>query len=624
METEVISSFGPAVYGAELHIDGAVFWNCKIGVPTIVDVETDEKDNFVGLALCQDSKHIYYSTILSEVATLLENCPLIGHNVKFDLKQLVNWGVNIKPEQMFYDTCLASYVQNTTKESHGLKDLSKEYLNMEWPTYKDMVGTGKKKVTLDKQEIGRVAAYCGMDCLATYKLYEYFQKNLNPQQKRYLEIIELPTARALMEMELKGVQVDLDFLTTLNQDFSFQLDCISNEIDTYAAEAGFLRHWSETEGEWIFKENCKCCGNGDMEFVPNGKITQHVEPFNINSNRQVAQLLQVQGAILPKTPKGALKVDKKTLEQWQHLPAVSLLLEYSKIEKLKSTYTESLLEKQKNGRVHCQFNQISKDVKGNTFGISTGRLSSSNPNLQNIPARTEEGKSIRRAFIPGTDNLFIDADFSQIEPRLVAHFSQDPLFIRAFKEDRDIYQDLVEGTGRERNDGKTFMLALLYGAQPKKLASIFKCSEEEANNICNSIMRKIPGVRAWIERTKFTAKKKSGVWTLFKRWIPLPNINSLDRYEKMHWERVAVNSVIQGSAAEIMKLTLMKLKESGYSSVLTVHDEYLIEIYNDLRLSNPMEVAMLDIKNIMENIVKLDVPLKASIGIGKSWGEAKA
>lgn len=567
-------TFGPSVYGSKLLINKPYMF--ELAKPLIIDVETDEKDNFVGIALTQDGKIVhYYSELRDDIKVALESYWTVGHNIKFDIKQLIGWGLNIKSNQMFYDTCLASYVQNTTKESHGLKDLAKEYLNMEWPTYKDMVGSGKKKVTLDKQEVGRVAAYCGTDCLATYRLYEYFQKKLTTAQKHYLETIEMPTARVLLEIELKGVQIDVEYLKELDKKFSMQLE----------------------------------------------EIKALIPVENINSNRQIASLLESQGAILPKTSKGALKVDKKTLEQWQHLPSVPLLLEYSKIEKLKSTYTEALLKKQKEGLIHCSFNQLSKDVKGNTFGISTGRLSSSNPNLQNIPVRTEEGKLLREAFIAGNNKVFIDADFSQIEPRLVAHFSQDPLFIRAFKENRDIYQDLVEGTGRDRNDGKTFMLALLYGAQPKKLASIFKCNEQEASEIINSIMKKLPGVRAWIERTKFSAKKKGGVYTLFKRWIPLPNINSLDRYEKMHWERVAVNSVIQGSAAEIMKLALIKLKEHGYSTVLTVHDEYLIEDDGVNLEENENHASV--IKYIMESIVTLDVPLKASIGIGKTWSEAK-
>lgn len=582
METVVSPTFGPSVYGAKLHIDEAANWNYDI--PVVIDVETDEKDNYVGHAGTQDGKNIYYFT----KAPLGHNpFKLIGHNVKSDIKWLINWGLEAKPEQLYYDTCLASYVQNTTKESHGLKDLAKEYLGMEWPSYKEMVGSGKKKQTLDKQEVGRVAAYCGMDCLATYRLWRHFNKALTVHEKQYLQSIELPTARALLQMELNGVQVDVPYLKELDHKFDQQMALLEN---------GILKQFQEYQP----------LNAGDK--------------ININSNLQIAKLLQKQGAILPKTQKGNLKVDKATLEQWKHLPAVPLLLEYSKIEKLKSTYTESLLEKQKEGRIYCNFNQLSKDAKGSTFGISTGRLSSSNPNLQNIPTRTEEGELLRKVFIAGDKKIFIDADFSQIEPRLVAHFTKDRTFVETYKFNRDIYSELVEGTGRTRQDGKTFMLALLYGAQPKKLASVFKCSEIEAEGICQKIMRKLPGVTAWINRVKYEARQKKGVRTLFGRWIPLPKINSDDRYERLHWERVAVNSIIQGSAAEVMKMSLIKLTKAGYKINLTVHDEFLFEVNEKF---GDHYADQNDIKGIMETITKLEVPLKVDAGIGKDWKEAK-
>lgn len=821
------SNFSPELYGAELHIDKNVEYT--IGKPIVVDVETDEKDNFVGIGWTQDGLCITYITNLEWIRKMLESCPLIGHNLKFDIKQLIGWGISIKPEQYVGDTCLMSYVQNTTKASHSLKDLAKEYLGMEWPKYKEIVGTGKKKVTLDKQPVELVARYNGMDVLATYRLYEYFQKTLTPQQKRYLETVELPTARVLMEMELRGVRVNIEYLKKLDKEFETKLTLIENGVHLY----------------WHDKEH-----------------------FNINSNAQVAKLLLNQGAVLPKTAKGNFKVDKQTLEGLKHVPVVPLLLEYSKIEKLKSTYTTTLLEKQREGKVYAQFNQISRDSKGTSVGISTGRLSSSNPNLQNIPTKTEEGKLIRKAFIPEDGKVFIDADYCvspetkilkadltwcnadqikigdeiigfdeiagktqrfkrgiveftrrretdcvridtdsqslvcssehkllvvrpkyaknsksnhriwvkaknilvgdkivwflkpwetensneagwisgvfdgegwvyqgigigqndgvvwdkivsllgkygysfknyknksgcnrvrvagaregmeligrfrpirllakshklweglrtfnsfsktttlvekvgavgngdvisiqtstktlitngmfshncQIEPRLVAHFSKDPLFIRTYREERDIYQELVEGTGRSRNDGKTFMLALLYGAQPKKLSSVFKCSEAEAESIVKRIMSKLPGVTAWINRTKYEAHQKKGVWTLFKRWVPLPLINSDDRYERMHWERVAVNTVIQGSAAEVMKLSLIKLKESGYVPNLTVHDEFLIEVDPSDYYGNGIQYAEGRIMDILTSVVKLDVPLKVELGNGDNWGEAK-
>lgn len=582
-----MADFGPHLYGYPVIIN-----ECPTIVlgPVCIDIETDEKDNFVGMA-CFDGRELHYYTDLKKAVE--QNCldisPLIGHNLKGDMKWLIKWGVDIKPSQLYYDTILASYVQNTTKESHGLKTLAKEYLGLEWPTYKEMVGKGRAKVTLDKQEVERVAAYCGMDCLATYRLYEYFNKKLTEQEKKYLQDIELPTARVLLEMELKGAKVDTAYLSELNEKFLFEIDQLENRIND----------------EWM-------------------KLSKE-EPINVNSNRQVAELLEANGATLPKTRKGNKKVDKETLNAFRAtIPVVSLLLEHSKLEKLQSTYTQALLDKNIDGRIYGAFNQVSKNVKGDSFGIATGRLSSSNPNLQNIPTRTEEGKEIRQSFIASSGMTLIDADYSQIEPRLVAHFSNDALFIRSFVEDKDIYEELVEGTGRDRQDGKTFMLALLYGARPRKLASVFRCSEDEAEAIVNKIMSKLPAVTAWIERVKYEARKNLGVRTLFNRFIPLPLINSDDKYERMHWERVAVNSVIQGSAAEIMKLGLIRLQEHGFCPFLTVHDEYLIEILTKSPDGfDPIKYSKDYITNILKNIVKLKVPLEVDVGVGNNWNEAK-
>jgi len=253
-------TFGPSVYGAKLFIDSPNAVNLGVS-PIVIDIETDEKDNFVGLALCGSSDAVYYYSKLSKLPHWINEVPLIGHNLKFDMKLLRKWGINVRSRQMFFDTCLASYVINTTKETHSLKDLAKEYLNYEWPTYKDMVGKGRKKVTLDKQEVGRVAAYCGMDALATYKLHLYFLLKMNPQQRRILTHIELPVARILMDMELMGASINVDYLHFLDKQFKTQLEVIDSELNSM---------WYDLGRE---------------------------ERLNPNSNRQVAELLEHQGAV---------------------------------------------------------------------------------------------------------------------------------------------------------------------------------------------------------------------------------------------------------------------------------------------------------------------------------------
>jgi DNA polymerase I len=344
------------------------------------------------------------------------------------------------------------------------------------------------------------------------------------------------------------------------------------------------------------------------------------DKLNVNSNRQIAELLEAQGAVLPTTEKGNKKVDKATLQQWITIPSVPLLLEYSKIEKLYSTYTQGLLSRQNNGRIHCDFNQISKNDKGADVGISTNRLSSSNPNLQNIPARSTEGKLIRKAFIAPVGKLLIDADYSQIEYRLLAHFSKEPKLIQAFKEGKDVHEETGKALGCSRDVGKTLNFASIYGAQAAKISRTAKVSEQEAERFLDAYWKVLPRVTAWIHRVKFEARLKKGIFTLNRRWIPLPGISSGNKYERMHWERAAVNYIIQGSAAEIMKMALIKLQEISYRPILTVHDEFLFECHD---VSTIIDKSISDIKFMMENVVKLDVPLIADIGHGKNWAEAK-
>lgn len=599
-------AFGPSQYGAKLVIDDE--WHSLLWtkVPTSVDVETDEKDNFVGVGICQDEKTVYYFSQLSDdLKKFLAQVPIIGHNVKFDLKLLKKWGVPLDSNSLYFDTCLASYVQNTTKDSHHLKDLAREYLGLSWPTYKEMVGSGQKKITLDQQPVPRVAAYCGMDSLATFKLYQYFLKKLNPQQRHVLEVIELPTARILMEMELKGALIDVPYIQQLDTQFKTQMDDMISQVHEQWVKYNPRQH----KPTCVFKR---------------GKCAEHPVPrdveFNINSNDQMANLLEKLGAVLPRTDKGNRKVDKATLNNWIQIPIVPLLLEYSKIEKLYSTYTQGLLERQRDGKIYTNFNQITKNDEGTEVGISTTRLSSSNPNLQNIPTRTDEGKLIRRAFIAPLNSVLIDADYSQIEYRLLAHFSGEPRLIKAFLEGKDVHEETGNALGVSRDLGKTLNFASIYGAQAGKISRTAKIPEDQAEKFLAEYWKVLPRVTAWVMRTKYEARMRRGVFTLNKRWIPLPGIMSGNRYERMHWERAAVNYVIQGSAAEIMKLALIKLALKRYLPVLTVHDEFLFESSDEAIAETTHKF---EIKKIMESVATLSVPLVADVGVGENWDKAK-
>jgi DNA polymerase-1 len=545
--------------------------------PVFIDVETDEKDGFVGIGYTQDGERIHYLTE-SKYLGIFSAPSLIGHNIKFDAKLLVKWGVSLKSESLRDDTQIMSYVINSTKDTHALKELGKS-LGFTWPTYKDMVGSGRKKLTLDKQPIETVANYCAMDVFVTHQLSQHLRKKMDAFATRIYNQIEMPLMRILFEMELEGVLVDVEKVTVQDTQFKALLGNLEDQ----------MFHLAKSK-------------------------------FNPNSNLQTANILEARGMVLPRTEKGNKKVDKFVLEQYKDDELVKLLLHYNKIEKLYSTYTQGILKLDSLPKVYTTYNQIASKSSGNDTekGISTGRLSSSCPNLQQIPTRTDEGKTLREIFIPKEGYLLIDADYSQVEYRLLAHFTKEPLLLEAFKNGKDVHEETGKALGVDRDIGKTLNFASIYGAQAKKIAKTAKCSEEDAKGFLDKYWKVLPRVTSWINRVKYEARQKKGIFTLQKRWIPIPEIISQNPYERMHWERVAVNYTIQGSAAEIMKMAMIECNKKGLLPLLTVHDELLFECPIDMK-----DVYSHVVKSTMEAVVRIDVPLIVDVGVGKNWREAK-
>jgi DNA polymerase-1 len=577
-----INSWGVHKYGAKLVID--LTPSIDPSLPLILDVETDEKDNFVGIGYTQDGQTVYYSDDLGTVGRHFNNylnqkgVGLTGHNLKFDAKLLLKWGVSLTSESLRDDTQLMSYVINSTKDTHALKELGKS-LGFIWPTYKDIVGSGRKKLTLDKQPIELVAAYCGMDVFVTYQLYHSLKRKMDAFASRIYNQIEMPLMRILFEMELEGVLIDVDKVTIQDTQFKTLLGNLEDQMFHLAKQK-----------------------------------------FNPNSNLQTANILESRGIILPRTEKGNKKVDKFVLEQYKEDEFVKLLLQFNKIEKLYSTYTQGILKLDTLPKVYTTYNQVTsnRSVNDTEKGISTGRLSSNSPNLQQIPTRTDEGKTLREIFIPKREYILIDADYSQVEYRLLAHFTKEPLLLEAFKNGKDVHEETGKALGCDRDTGKTLNFASIYGAQAKKIAKTAKCSIDEAEAFLTRYWKILPRVTSWINRIKYEARQKKGIFTLQKRWIPIPEITSQNPYERMHWERVAVNYTIQGSAAEIMKLAMIECRKKGLLPLLTVHDELLFECPVDMK-----DVYTHVIKQTMESVVKIDVPLVVDIGTGKNWREAK-
>lgn len=556
------------VYGAELFIDPKEY---EFNETLVIDIETDERDGFVGIAVSDSPDRVcYFSSLSQQLISKLERSRIVGHNVKFDCKLLVKWGCNIRPEQILADTMLMSYVINTTKESHGLKDLSKEILKREYPTYKQIVGKGKKKTTLDKQPIEIVSAYCSADVRCTYDLWRYFDSRLSPLQRRVLENLDLPLMRLLFSMELKGIRVDREYLQLLEAKYK-----------------------------------------GIIETCERRLIEKGLE--NPRSPKQVKEWLWNNGVKVENT-------DKRTLQEHAEHEAVTSLLAYRELFKLQSTYIGPLLELSvADSRIYTNFNQVTYEQSDDQWkGIRTGRLSSSNPNLQNIPARTDVGRVIRRAFIPDPGYTLICADFEQIEYRLLAHFASDKLLIQAFLDGKDVHEETGKAIGGDRKLGKNVNFAAIYGAGPDKLASMCKITKAQAQGFLDDYWKKLPKVRQWIEEVKKKARRDGGVSTLYGRWIEIPDINSFVDPIRWHAERTAVNYIIQGSAAEILKLAMLECQKQGFSPLLTVHDELLFNSIPSFVEGNKKEIG-----EIMSNVVKLSVPIIAKVGYGKNWDEAK-
>lgn len=588
----------------------------NLNLPLFIDIETDTKDNLVGIGYTQDGINLYYCTVLTdELRQILSQIDLIGHNLKGDAHWLKDWGVDIKSYRLVADTMLMSYAIYGSSKSHALKSLAKEELDMEWATYKEMTtisekviklkktyswideNDGKKhrkklntpeeqvshktkRITLDQVPVEKVAEYCCKDVLATYRLYSYLKSKMSEKELHIYDKIELPCMQVIFDMENRGIKLNVDKLSTLDIKVSVRLAEIVDE--------------------------CKL----------------HAGDINIGSSKQLAPVLEKMGFWLPTTKKGNKSTKKAVLELHKGHPFIDLLLEYSEFKKLYTSFTKPLSELKTLPRVYPTFNQV-RTEDGEEYGISTGRLSCKNPNLQQIPVRSELAKEVRSLFIPDEGKVLIDADFSQIEPRITAHISGDIFLHNIFNTGKDLYLELIKDTVWEheikgRSMSKLFELALNYGAQAKKLATVFKCDIGEAQRRLDQRWAKTPQVKEWQMKTIADAKRDGYVSTLYGRKRYLPDINSDDFFVRASAERKAINTPIQGTAADIMKMAMIDLHKYGYPIQSVVHDEVILSVDPE-----DVEQAMDDIKTIMETVVKLDVPIKVEIKSGTDWNNAK-
>ncbi|HEY4100532.1 MAG TPA: DNA polymerase I [Gemmatimonadales bacterium] len=524
------------------------------------------------------------------IKALLEDAavPKAAHNAKYDIAVLRRAGVEVRG--LAYDSMLASFVLDPSRRSHGIDALALEFLGRRMSLYTDLAGKGKTEIPFAEVAVQRAAAYCGADSATVLSLHRHFaadleQHKLNP----LLQTIELPLVPVLVDMEWDGIAIDAVAFAEQARELARDLEQVSAQIQ---AAAG-------------------------------GKA------LNINSPRQLAAILfeDLGLPVLKKTRTGP-STDADVLEQLadQGHALPRLILGYRELQKLKSTYVDvlPLAVNRETGRIHTSYNQV---------GAATGRLSSNDPNLQNIPVRTPRGEGIRRGFVPAAGNLFVVADYSQIELRLMAHLSHDPAFIGAFQRGEDIHRQTAaiifgvpigEVTSEMRGRAKTINFGTIYGQGAFSLSKMLGIPQDEAKRFIADYFARFAGVREYLDRQVAVAREQGYVETLFGRRRYLPEIRDRNFNIRAFGERLAQNTPLQGSAADLIKRAMIAihaaLPAAGLRArmLLQVHDELVIEAPE----SEAERAAQL-VKEHMEGAATLDVPLVVSVGIGKNWVDAK-
>ncbi len=529
------------------------------------------------------------SAALAPLRALLAdpNVPKAGHNVKFDWLVLRRAGVELAGVR--YDSMLASFVLDPGRRSHALDELARERLSIEMQTYAGVAGKGRRERPFAEVPLAEAARYCCADSEMVLRLEAAFRPELEDHRLLpLLETIEMPLVPVLVEMEATGVLIDRALLGEIGRAFAKELAGLEREI--YRAAGG---------------------------------------DFNINSTPQLRAVLfdKLQLPVQKRTKTGA-STDFEVLEQLAAMghEVPRLMIEYRELSKLKSTYVDALpgFIHPETGRVHTSYNQT---------GAATGRLSSSDPNLQNIPVRTPRGEAIRRAFIAPPGHVLLTADYSQIELRLLAHLSGDPAFVDAFERGGDIHRQtaaVIFGVAEEavtpemRARAKTINFGTIYGQGPFALSRQLGITQDEAKAFIQQYFERFSGVRRWLDAIVEEARQRGYVETLFGRRRYITELKDKNFNVRSFGERTATNSPLQGSAADLIKIAMIRihaaLPAAGVKArmLLQVHDELVFEVPEPAQA-----VASALVKREMEGVTQLRVPLVVTIGAGKNWVDAK-
>ena len=573
-----------------------------------VDTETTGVDpidaELVGISLSWEAGRGYYVPVRSVYGTVLpielvreklgpllanEQTRKIGQNLKYDLIVLRQAGMPVAGP--LFDTMIAAFVVDPTRTSYGLDKLAQGLLGHRMIPISDLIGKGRDQLSMDQVPLNQVAEYAAEDADYTWRLKMLLEPQLDPAGvQRLFSEIEMPLVSVLTDMEQNGISLDVDFLREMGKGMAARAAGITDEVHELAGVR-----------------------------------------FNLDSPKQLGEVLfDKLGFRVVRKTRTARSTDAETLETLaretgHRLPA--LLLEYREIQKLRGTYVDALPNdlSRRTGRIHTSYHQT---------GTVTGRLSSSEPNLQNIPIRTEAGRQIRRAFVPRTkDELLIVADYSQVELRVLAHFCEDEALIRAFAEDRDIHAfvageingvPLADVTREMRARAKAVNFGIIYGQTAFGLAQTTGMSRGEAQTFIDAYFARYPRIRSFINQCIADAKRDGGVRTIQGRHRPIRDLDSRNRMTRAQAERLAVNTVIQGSAADLIKMAMIELHTRVRDEclplrmLLQVHDELVCESPRD---AAPSMAAIL--RDVMTNAMPLRVPLKVDVATGENWLEAK-
>jgi len=553
-----------------------------------IDTETDSVKplyaKLVGVGFSFESGKAWYVPYKNQSALIHflseTNCSFYGHNIKYDWHVLKNIGIDLK--SICFDTLLASYLIEPQNRHHNLDELALEKFKKVKIPIENLIGKGKTSRTMFEVPVAEVTEYCCEDVDYTFRLKELFEEGLKEKHlDKLFYDVELPLLSILAHMERTGIYVDVAEMNTLGKHLNFELNDLKGRI---FGEVG--------------------------------------EEFNLNSPKQLSQILYDKLAIISKTTSTAADVLEELAPDY---PIVQLILDYRGLEKLRSTYAESLPEmvNPSTGRIHCTFNQSV---------AATGRLSCQDPNLQNIPVRSKLGLAIRACFKPQNPNWsFVGADYSQIELRLLAHFSEDPELIKAFKQGDDIHAytaSLVFGVPlaavepEMRMQAKTVNFGILYGQGPFGLSKQLGISMRDASAFIKTYFERYPRVSLYLDQCREQARKTGVAVTLTGRQRPIPDLHNKNPMVRSAAERLAINTPLQGTAADLIKMAMIEIdreiKERKLQGkmILQIHDELIFEVPDEE--IDPFKSL---VKEKMEGVLKLNVPIEVHIAVGKNWAE---